>query len=631
MFLRMLAIVLVSAGSVAAQGPTRDQLVEAVERAPHSTEAVMALAIDLARTGDLEARRQLLEDFLTRNPDNPEAYLLLAGAYGWQGRGREIVEAWRSRFPGDPRAVRASLESQLPGKDPDEARRLASIAVEDVAASRGAESVCEALEHLANGEVLAQSADCYLRVLRNAEGETVDRVATGYARVAALRGDRSGLQAALSALPADRRNGARVSVGSALAANGECDEAVAVFREVQGDRQEDGSVDFALTYCEGDPAARRLFLDRLASAPAERLEGMVVTGMKLARPEEIEPVLLARLQKEPGQAGLWAAVDSLYDRAALDAKRLAHLQAWLAADPVYRGTERHAALADLLVQAGRPEEAIASLQAISRQEGGARDEFLQDKLGLLLLSAGRFGEAEALAGDTDAPWAHKLRARSALARNRPEEALAAYRRYFEETNAWYPDAAGEVGTVLIALGRQKEVPGALADLMDAASANGVAFGPRDETLAETLDRLGLETDALAAYERALAKAPADARLQETIASFADRTGRPERAEQALRALVALAPENSVRWMALAEHQRRQGRPYLAMATIEEGGKAVGRAAPDLQITLARAYLDRKEPVPAIRILREVMEADPQNSVASEELSRAYRMLGESDG
>ncbi len=634
MFLRRFAIILLAAGSVAAQGPpdlSREQLIEAVERSPHSTEAVMALAIDLARTGDLEARRQLLEDFLARNPDNPEAYRLLAGAYGWEGRGREIVEAWRSRFPGDPRAVRASLESQLPGKDPDEARRLASAAVDAVAASPGAETVCEALEYLANGAVLAESADCYLRVLRKADGETVGRVAAGYARVAARRGDCSGLQAALSALPADRRTAARISVGSALAADGQCDEAVAVFREVRGERQEDGSVDFALTYCEGEPAARRLFLDRLAAAPAERVEGMVITGLKLARPEEIEPVLLARLKKEPGEAGLWAAVDSLYGKAGLDAKRLAHLQAWLEADPVYHGTSRHAALADLLVQAGRPGEAIAVLQAAIRQEDGARDEVLQDKLGLLLLEAGRFAEAESLAGDTDAAWAHRLRAHTALARRQIDEALAEYRRYFAEAGVWYPDAADEVGTVLIGLGREKEVSRVLEELLDAASAGGAAVGPREETLAETLDRLGLEEDALAAYERALEKAPADVRLQEALARVAEKADRPERTEQALRQLVALAPESSVRWMSLAEHQRRQGHPDLAMATIEEGIRAVGRAAPDLQITLARSYLDRKEPVPAIRILREVMEGNPENGVAAEELSRAYRMLGESDG
>jgi tetratricopeptide (TPR) repeat protein len=614
-------------------------IAEAVERFPRSAEAVEARAMDLARTGEHEARRQLLEDFLARNPDNPEAYRLLAGSYGWEGRGREVVEAWRSRFPGDPRAVRAALEAQLPGKDPDEARRLAAAAVEAVATSPGAESVCEALEHLADGAVLPESSDCYLRVLKNAEGDAVGRAAAGYARVAALRGDRSGLQAALSALPASRRTAARVSVGSALAAHGECDEAVAVLREVRGDRSEDGSVDFALSYCAESPAARRLFLDRLAAAPADRIEGMVTTGAKLARPEEIEPVLLARLRREPGQAGLWQAVDRLYEKAGLREQRLAHLQAWLEADPVYHGTARHAALADLLLRAGRPEEAIASLQAVSRQEGAARDVVLQEKLGLLLLAAGRFAEAEALAdrflsqaGEApDAPWAHRFRARAALARNRPEEALAAYRRFFEEANAWYPDAAGEVGTVLIGLGREKEVPRTLEELMDAASANGVALGRRAELLAETLDRLGLETEALAAYERALEKAPADARLQDAVARVAEEAGHPERVEQALRALVALAPENPVRWSSLADWQRRQGRPDLAIATIEEGLRAVGRPAPDLQMTLARAYLDRKEPGPAIRILREMIERNPQDGTADEELSRAYRMLGEGGG
>jgi predicted Zn-dependent protease len=611
-------------------------LAEAVERFPRSAEAVEARAVDLTRTGEHEARRQLLEDFLARNPDNSEAYRLLAGSYGWEGRGREVVEAWRSRFPGDPRAVRASLEAQLPGKDPEEARRIAGAAIEAVEASPGAESVCEALEHLANGAVLAESADCYLRVLRKADGDAVGRAAAGYARVAALRGDRSGLQAALSALPADRRTAARVSVGSALAADGQCDEAVRILSEVRGDRPEEGSVDFALSYCADSPAARRLFLDRLAAVPADRIEGMVTTGAKLARPEEIEPVLLARLRREPGQTGLWQAVDRLYEKAGLDAKRLAHLQAWLEADPIYHGTARHGAFADLLIRAGRKEDAIASLQAVSRQEGGARDLVLQEMLGLLLLDAGRFAEAEALADrylsqGGDAAWAYRFQARAALARNQPERALAAYRRFFEEAPAWYPDAAQEVGAVLIGLGREKEVVRTLDELLDAASANGVAVGNRAEALAQTLDRLGMETEALAAYEGALEKAPADARLQETVARVAEAAGRPERTEQALRALVALAPENSVRWMSLADWQRRQGKPDLAIATVEEGIRAVGRPAPDLQMTLARAYLDRKEPVPAIRILREMIERDPENGLAGEELSRAYRMLGENDG
>jgi tetratricopeptide (TPR) repeat protein len=608
----------------------------AAERFPRSAEAVEALSADLRGRGEMDARSRLLEDFLARNPDNPDAYRLLLGNYSGQGnaaRAKEVLERWYTQFPEDARAASSWLGAVLPDKDPDEARRLVAEALPRIAKSPEAESVCQLLESAAAGQLLPQAAECYARVLAGGTGDTA-HLAQGYARVAARLGDPERVDAALSSLPPTEKTIALLSVGSSLASAGRCDEAIRILRDVKRfpAHSAAGSVTSSLRVCAGSPAAQQLYLERLATAPPDEMPGMVLTGEKLAPPEQVEPVLLARLRESPSTWELQEAADQLYTKAGWTDKRIAHLTSWIRIDPAAsRGMKRQMDLAGLLAQAGREEEAIAVLETAARSEGGAHDRLVLGRLVSLLLDADRIDEAAGLAGRlagsadaAEAAWGSLFQARIAVVRGHQAEALAGFRRFFDAMPA-EEEGYEEYMDLLAATHRETEIPRFLERRFDAQAATGQPIGNRDERVAEKLHDLGMHLESLAYLERALAKAPDNAELLHKIARTAQDANRPERAEEAIRKLLALAPQTSSSWLNLADFQRRSGQPDRAIATVQEGVRVTGKESPDLQFELAECWLDKKQPDRALPLLRQLSEKSPGNKEIREELDRAVQM------
>jgi tetratricopeptide (TPR) repeat protein len=608
----------------------------AAEKFPRSAEAVEALSADLRGRGEMDARSRLLEDFLARNPDNPEAYRLLLGNYSGQGnaaRAKELLERWHSQFPGDARAALAWLAAELPDKDPDEARRIVADVLPQIEKAPEAVSVCQLLEGLAGGKLLPQAAECYARALAGGAGST-PQLAQGYARVAARLGDPERLDAALSPLPPTERTLALLSVGGSLANAGQCDEAVRILRDVKRfpAHSAASSVTSSLRPCAGSPAAQQLFLERLAVAPPDEMPGMILTGEKLAPPEQVEPVLLARLRESPSTWELQEAVDQLYAKAGWTDKRIAHLTSWLRIDPAAgRGTKRQVDLADLLVQKNRADEAIPVLETVVRRQDGSHDRFILGRLVTLLLEEGRIDEASELAGRlarsadaAEAAWGSLFQARVALARGRQPEALAGFRRFFDAMPA-EEEGYEEYMDLLVATHREAEIPQFLERRFDAEAAAGPAIGNRDERVAEKLHDLGMHLESLAYLERALSKAPDNAELLHKIAHIAQDANRPERAEEAIRKLLTLDPKSSFSWLNLADFQLRHGQPDRAIATVQEGVRTIGKDSPDFQFELAKCWLDKKQPDRAIPLLRQVIEKSPANKEVREELDRAVQM------
>jgi tetratricopeptide (TPR) repeat protein len=240
---------------------------------------------------------------------------------------------------------------------------------------------------------------------------------------------------------------------------------------------------------------------------------------------------------------------------------IAALRGIVAENP--RMAEVWAQLADVLARAGRFAEAAAAYDA-ALAHGPVSPDLLVAR-GRAQLEAGRLEDAErdAIRAERELPVpARELRARIALARGRPQEALAHARGAVEAKSPAPPSALLALAEVQARTG---DLAGALATL-DQAERQAVALGlARPYALeflrGDTLARLARPSDAVAASRREIAAYPAHTQAYANLAVLLFLQKRGAEIEPLFEEMAARNPNASayraaaVTWEALGDRRR----------------------------------------------------------------------------
>jgi tetratricopeptide (TPR) repeat protein len=619
---------------------TRSEVLrQLLERFPGDADVAQSAASDLRNRGSHRAATELLENFLRRNSDQAEAYRGVVQHHriqGSGGRARELLDEWVRRFPHDPAALELWLEMQVEGLSPEEARQAGAEAVARMEASPSAVRLCHKLSWLATGALRTSSAECYRKVLA-LELPDEDRVQAlgSYTGVLAQLGDGPGLDRALEAVPPEKRSRAVLTAAGALQNQGRCDEKVLLLGRIAGYHEESMNVPEymarILADCGSHAAARELFLGILSSAPSRELSSAVGSGKKIAPPEAVEAVLGGRLHREPEDDRLWEALDGLYKNAGLFEKRLEHLQAWVARRPSLPGDRRLGDLTDLLVMAGRSEEAVRVLEGAVAGEGPLEWQpcerlatlyLLEDKPEKVEALAARFAEG---ADEDQRHLSHLLRARVALAQGRLEPALGHYRELYAAASPFDGGAAEEYLALLNEAGLVDEAVRFLEGRWELLYQHPRATGDRARFMVESLAAAGFTEAALVYSEKRQQRAPGSLESYRQAAELARDLGDWPREEAAYRAIIALDPKASEGWDSLAWALGRREDPARGLEVLDDAYEAIGHRPPRLLFLEGRMRLETGDAVGAIRALRRVLELNPNDGYADELLREAYRV------
>lgn len=232
-------------------------------------------------------------------------------------------------------------------------------------------------------------------------------------------------------------------------------------------------------------------------------------------------------------------------------------------------------LGDVLVQAGRHEEAIAMFRSALDLRPASADGW--NDLGCTLVLAGRPAEAvahleHALRLKPDYPEPHNNLGNALRALGRHDEAIAHYRRAVALDPA-YAEAMNNLGAELADAGRPAE---ALAEFERA-----LALRPGD---AATLDHVGVALrqlgrldEAIARHREAIAAKPAHAAAHANLGRAFLAAGRPADALPVLERAAELSPASAAVLLDLGTALAQSGRLEAATARFE----AAVRLAPEL--------------------------------------------------
>lgn len=621
---------------------------------------------------DADAARRHLERVLELEPGHADAVALLTDHHRREGRTAELVELL---------ATRVELIETAPVPD-----RAAAGALRVQIAQLQHQVLCDAEAAIATLEPAVNAA------LGDPTGNTLAEAATPLADLL----ERTGREEAVLALAkrmvdscrdSDARADWSARLGTALAARGERDAAVAAWRDVLAWRPGDAAAGEAL--CElhreaGDGEA----LVRLLEARLPGLAGTDEVPVRselaqvmsaLGRPEEALVHLRRVLEVDPGHAdarqralelaetlGSPDALLELLDGALLDCtsdrEQRANLllrRGQVLAGPLERSDEAVACFREAAVLAPDDPKVRAALLAILEQVGDWRahlDELhieVQRTSGgerLALLERGTRIASEHLSPDAALPWLERLRA------ERPQDAEVVARVADVHRRAGRPEALlrsleAQVELVRDGAARRRlqlEIAGVLERDLDSAPRAVAALekaaaedATSDEVLAE-LDRhyraAGRVRDRAEILERRLQTAPPDARaaLQRTLADlYRGPLCEPGRAVDHLR--VALEGREGARpeiLQSLGQTLLATGRTaaWAEVAEAELGAldgqdPVFAERRRELHRTLADAYGRRLgEPDAALRHLRALVDAPAPD--ADDELAASERDAAE---
>jgi len=351
---------------------------------------------------------------------------------------------------------------------------------------------------------------------------------------------------------------------------------------------------------------------RQRTSPWTLLPGVVMAALGLAAcgsPEDRAADYLARAE------ALFAESD--YERAKLEAQNAVQIEP--------RNAEARWLLARIARAEENPRKALEQLAIVVRE--APDNAAARVMLGELVLAGGDLRGAGELADEAYAlapadPDVLLLKARVALARGELEAGL----EYLDALIAVDPDnveAAMIKGLALLG-----EAPSrAYAALTESIERVGPGRAkPLREARIDVLTAMG---DASAVERELLALLddfPGDANIAANAAKFYVSVGRAAEAEDVLRAAVDADPDSAQAKFALAQFQARTlGEPDRAEQTLKD---FVADASDDreLQVMLGSFYEGQERDLDALRVYRDVVEAEPGSDAGLAARNRAAAVM-----
>jgi tetratricopeptide (TPR) repeat protein len=626
--------------------PQLDELRRLSSAFPHDSEVNERLASSL-RHGGLEREvTEARETFLTANPKLETAYSRLHSHYqkiNDNTAADRVLDLWLAAFPDSQYPNQLAFKRETRGMSADERRELVRRRAQQAPVEE-LHPWCQMLGGTLDGSGLEDAAACYERILRNTDpaADSFDGLLGDYAGVLGKLGEWSSFHELVDHLPEQQRDSVVLRLASTLSYQRRCDEAAALAGRV-------GAEAFASHAGRFDECARSSAFGSLLLRHLEVVDGgdaarLLERLSETSSPERIEPVLLARLERQPDDRGLNQALYDLYARAGRWDELAAHFARWYGWDRTI-DVRKVIEVAGLLESQGRPDEARGLLESGFAEDDHYALATLAEALALLHLQAGRMEDATAVgrrllgSGHAKSYHGHRLLALTALATDDRATALDHYRAYFAAASASEWDQAGEYELLLAEQGDEAALVAHLETKWNKLEERrSLPAGGKPRWIGDQLAEAGLLEAALPYYEESLERG-GDVDLLQRIAELAAAIGDDERAIAAYRRLQRERPERGDSWLALARLHLARQRTAEAVEVIREAIAELANPPAELWTLWTRVILGEApltevtdeallEAITLLRRAEEMYEESPyQRGKVQDRLEVLYGELG----
>ncbi len=609
----------------------------------------------LAEQGKPTQAVELLESFVEAHPEVARGFELLAAAYEQNGNrpaAHDVAVDWLRRFPGEAAALAAWLRTvgaELTPAAIEEMVGGALPAVLENPLTEETRQLCYSLSTRREPGLAASGETCLELVAER--GSTPD-VRENAARELEARGlasgDEDSAQAAILALPPERRLAATNLMATRLQPPKDCPRIVALFESLATDLRSDGDLAVAIAsgiqWCSDTFPARALYVSLFSAAPAEKLPRLIVVWRTRVNgryfqdlpADRLLPIVQARWAENRGAPAIAEALDLLYEAAGLREERLALLLSEGAQGRWPWDPRRLIELAQEEILAGRPEGGVALLEGALARSPDDPSAFRASSEALLALD--RKGEARALAERGLASRSPVIRAQSHLTLARLEmrhenvdAALAQYRMALDSAASpgsyvGQQELADEIFFVLALADRMGQLV-ALAEELCAGSGLRESGQSVESCVGSALAGAG-EAPAAARYlEKALAEAPQKPELFNDAARALSAAGDRAGAERVLRERIAFDPGDEGAWAELGLVFSEAEDLEAHARVLAEAERATGSPSMMLRYQHAELQLKAGAARGAIETVLEMKRLRPDLDYFDDLLRQAYSQLG----
>ncbi|HMB55178.1 MAG TPA: tetratricopeptide repeat protein [Thermoanaerobaculia bacterium] len=602
------------------------------------------------QAGEPERAGGLVEALIAEDPEAPTGYLLLLRTVrDHETKRAEVLERWAVATPGDPQLVGAWMSSRLSEQEPEATRQVLARFFGRRPGGEADLEACLSVLRRAGDEYAAPATACAARSAADPDlpPYLARRATTALVERAAADGDWGAMTSALEEVDPEARVRALAAAAASLETPARCDEVIALSTQAAGAfpgaaNDPYDSVARGLRGCLARPAAQALALDLLRRARGFSIRAIFtafgVQGRNGDYHGELPPGTVAlleeRLTAEPGEAGLYQALDVAYQLDDPEDRRVDLLRRWHKEAPESFRSEQAIDLAGELTWRGEAAAAVELLEG--RLESGFDSRLAEALWELYMATAGADRAARYAAGVAaseepgHAAVGHALAARSALLAGDADAARDHYRRALAGE---HPNADVAVELLLADDGSGGSFEDAAARLCDETALGEVYDAPPGcvAELVQRARRAGAEVAQLPGDDAPLPDAP---RELADLARRAQSAGRLELAERALRRLVEVDPRGTNGWGGLAVLFEEQGRVDDLEALLDLARGQFPSPPTHLFRALGRALTAAGQGERAVAVLEEARDALPPppegdygRQWIGHELRQAYALLG----
>lgn len=548
---------LMEAASPLERGHRDHDILVLAKRFPDDPEAMLHAADVLTRLGQRSQATELLESFLERRPEEPNAYRLLVGHYLEERAvvpAREVAEDWLRRWPGDlgarafwlrahgtvedPETLRPRIEAMLATPvDPasmDTGMLQPGWMAKEIKVPNGAE-LCGRLLRMFDGTFRPEAQRCLSDLAAGDDPKVRVQVSLELLHEAARDGDWAPVEETVRSLPEADRGPALISTLRSFTGTEDCAAQSKLALEILSshdlDQQDYSGLGGFLDRCSESLDAQKLFLIRLAEGDPREARVLVDRwtpppgGDWFAGPvgEVAASILLHRLNRDTESWELWRALDLAYQNQGALEVRERHLRRWIAADSSGTpGLRPYLELGKLLASRGEDVAVIELLESVP-PPWDQNDLLLEQLLGALIRTH-RSAEARALGTkvleDSRRPSGASgdlLLARAASAVGDTRKALWHYGLVLRQKPVPQEIAEEFLGQLLVQMEYQEEAYVRAAEKTCPTPRLGSGYSATQECIGDRLVQFGRPVAALPFYEKALRKAPDKASVRSKMA------------------------------------------------------------------------------------------------------------------